>query len=115
MHQTTHAYSKRVPYYVAFNPSGEVITHDLDAEDCAQKAQEITGQASSIYPATWMTNDQFAQAVDQIKPSDLDFFGDVDVMFCGKLIFQCAGMFFDQYGEQYPACKGTPLMFKPIQ
>ena len=108
----THAY-KRV-YYVAFDPDNNAIAHSADEFECVKKAAEISDQIH-VLPATRMNDRQFFEALNSIKPNDEDFYKDIGFNFCGRLIYQCNGFLFDQYGQQDRYFEGQEVRFTPVQ
>ena len=84
-------------YYVAFDDQENVVAHSADKSTCIQQASS-NNSSFNIHTATRMTDGQFLNALQQLRPDDIEFVMAVGGYFCGRLIYHCNGFLFDQYG-----------------
>lgn len=107
----TQATSYRNDYHVAFDNETNVIAHHQDKDECAKLAK-LVADSFEVHTATRMTDAQFYDALEQVKPNCTKFIVDVGSYFCGRLVYHCNGMLFDQYGEDARRFGSTDVRFK---
>ena len=78
-------------YYVAFDDQENVVAHSADKSTCIQQASS-NNNSFNIHTATRMTDGQFLNALQQLRPDDIEFVMAVGGYFCGRLIYHCASI-----------------------
>lgn len=98
-------------YHVAFDKETNVIAHHQDKDGCLKLAKQVAAHFE-VHAATRMTDEQFYKAINQVKPNDIRFSMAVGGYFCGRLVYHCNGMLFDQYGDDARRFGSTDVRFK---